>query len=134
MPNGKRDWLAPIKTLWQPQPLEPPRVDPELPELNSLQRSAESLRYSTLKTEYWMSAGGTLREWLRLNCIVAVVLGIPAFIVVPIITFLLSQFTTWTALLVQIAKNLVVFPIIAVVAIGLITAVLFAVKFIFASR
>ena len=127
----KRDW---VKALWRPKPLKPPQVDPELPELNPLQRSAESLRYSTLQTEYWISAGGTLREWFRLNCGVALVLGIPALFVVPIITFLLHQFTTWTGLLVQIAKNLVVFPIIAVLAIALITAVLFVVKFIFASR
>jgi hypothetical protein len=133
MPNENK-WLGPVKTWWRPQPLEPPRVDPELPELNPLQRSAESLRYSTLKTEYWISAGGTLREWLRLNCWVSIFLGIPALIVVPVITFLLNQFTTWTALLVQIAKNLVIFPIIAVLAIALITAVLFVVRFLISSR
>ena len=75
-----------------------------------------------------------MREWLRLNCWVSIFLGIPALIVVPVITFLLNQFTTWTALLVQIAKNLVIFPIIAVLAIALITAVLFVVRFLISSR
>lgn len=125
----KRSWLAPIRAIWNPSKLESPRVDPLLTELNPLQRSAESLRYSTLKTEYWMSAGGTLREWFKINCCIAVVLGIPALLVVPVVTYLLIQFTSWTALLVQIAKNLVVFPIIAILAIALITAVLFAARF-----
>jgi len=127
-------WLVPVKALWRPNTLEPPTVDPELTNLTALQRSAESFRYVALKTEYWISAGGTLREWLRLNCYIALILGIPALFVVPAITFLLTQFTTWTALLVQIAKNLIVFPILAILAVALISAVLSVTKSFISSR
>jgi hypothetical protein len=123
MPNENK-WL----TVWQPKRLEPPQIDPQLPKLNSLQRSVESLRYSILKAEYWLSANGSLREWLRLNCRVVVLLGIPALLVIPVITFLLTEFTTWTALLVQIAKNLVIIAVLA------ITAVLFVARFLRSSR
>ena len=120
-----RQWIT---NHWHPAPVGAPKVDPELPVLNDVQRSAEVLRYSLLKTEYWLSPSGTLREWLRLNTVVALILGIPALFVVPLVTWLLSEFVMWSELLVQIAKNLAVFPVLAVLAVAFITGIFFAAR------
>ena len=120
-----RQWIT---NHWHPAPMEPPKVDPELPILNDVQRSAEVLRYSVLKTEYWLSPSGTLREWVRLNAIVALILSIPALFIVPLVTWLLAEFVTWSELLVQIAKNLAVFPVLAVLGAAFITGILFAAR------
>jgi hypothetical protein len=59
-----------------------------------------------LAFEYSLSPGGGLRAWLKLNMAVALFLGIPALLVVPVITVLFTAVSTWTALLLQIVLNL----------------------------
>ena len=105
-----------FRTRWNPQPLDPPIVDSKLESLSALLRSAESLRYGILSTEFWLSPQGQIREWLRSHTRVAVLLAIPAFLVMPIVTFILWQFATWMALLVSIWGRLVVFPILLLLA------------------
>src|SRR5687767_2020170 len=100
-----------LKLNWHPQPVAEPKIDPQLDQLDHLQRTAEVLHYSMRRLEFWLSPGGTLREWLRFNVVVTAVLGIPALLIVPLITYLLEQFTTWTTLLTRIGSNLIVFPI-----------------------
>ena len=77
---GLRKWIT---QNWHPAKVEAPKVDPALPILNEVQRSAEVFRYSVLRTEYWLSPSGTLREWIRLNLMVALIIGTPALVVVP---------------------------------------------------
>jgi hypothetical protein len=116
-----------IKTMarlhWNPGKLEIPRVPEDLQSLDPIGRGAETLRYSTLRLEYWLSPNGLLREWLRWNLAAGLSLSIPAIIVVPVATYLLTQFATWTALLMQIVKNLLVFPILALVILALVTGI-----------
>jgi hypothetical protein len=45
--------------------LELPGIDPELTRLGAIERTAETLRYSALRAEHWLSPTGLLREWLR---------------------------------------------------------------------
>src|SRR5688572_310057 len=74
---------------WQPKPLPPPRVDPNLAQFNALERSAEVFRYSFQRCEYWISPKGWLREWLRFNIRLALLLTIPSVLVVPLVTYML---------------------------------------------
>lgn len=100
-----------LKQHWNPRPIEPPQVDPELPKLNGLQRATESICYTILSIEWWLSPNGKLREWLRLNSKVGSILVIPAVMVVPLITLTLWQVWAWTGWLVGIAGNFILFPL-----------------------
>ena len=107
-----------------------PQVAPAFTQTDQIQRATEVLRYSVLKFEYWLSPNGNLREWLRWNTSVAIILSIPTLLIVPVITWLLGQFATWSALLVQIASNLIVFPITGILTIALLSAVFLFIRLI----
>ena len=94
----------------QPVAVEPPRVDPQLEQLGSIERASEALRYSALRAEHWLSPRGMLREYFRLNLKLALFLGIPTLVLTPILTLLLSTAVTCSAILVEIARNLVLIP------------------------
>jgi hypothetical protein len=114
-----------IRRHWRPEPLDPPRVDPDLSNLTGPERSAETIRYSILSAEFWLSPKGYLREWLRFNTKVASILFVPALLVVPIITFTLGQFKTWVELLVATTTGFVLFPLSAMLVVGLISALVY---------
>ena len=107
---------------WKPTPITPPAVDPQLEEMNGLQRSAEVFRYSILSAEWWLSPNGTLREWFKLNGKVGSVLLIPAVLVIPLITFILWQVGTWIVILVGIAGHLIILPLALILAAGAVGA------------
>jgi hypothetical protein len=116
------------KFRWNPVSLEVPTVPEDLQDLTGLGRGVEVIRYSVLRLGYWISPAGSLREWQRWYLAVGITMGIPALIIVPVGTYLLGQFVTWSALLVQIAKNLLIFPILAVVLLALLTGLVLFVK------
>ena len=120
-PNSKVRDL--VEKHWDPSPIDPPTVDPELNDLDGLQRSAEVFRYSILSIEWWLSPNGTLREWCRLNGKIGSLLLIPAVLVVPLVTFVLWQIAIWMGFLVGIAGNLIVFPLAALLATAIIAGV-----------
>ena len=109
---------------WEPKSVEPPTIDPDLENLNSFQRSAESIRYSVLSIEFWLSPDGQVREWIRHHSKLALILGIPVFLLFPIVTFALWQIATWLGLLIAIAGHLLLFPITALLALLMITMVI----------
>ena len=117
-----------VEKYWKPKPIGSPAVDPELKDLNGLQRAGEVLRYSVLSIEWWISPNGTLREWLRLNGKVSSILLIPAVLIVPLVTFVLWQVAKWIVLLVQIASNLIVLPLAALAAGVLIAGIVIVVR------
>jgi len=120
--TAKPSLIHTIKLNWQPTPLAEPSVDREFQNMDLLQRTSEAVRYSLLSLEWWLSPGGTLREWLRFNTVIAAVLSMPALLVVPLVTYLLGQFATWTALLGRIAGNLIIFPLTVVCGIAVVSA------------
>lgn len=120
----RRSILSQLKLRIDPDPVEEPKVHPGLIGMHALERAVEVSRYSVLRLEWWLSPGGALREWLRFNLLLGMVLTIPALLVVPVITYVLGQFATWTALLVQIARNLIVFPLFVIIGIALVSALL----------
>jgi hypothetical protein len=113
-----------LRQHWNPKPIEEPTVDPDLSELNGLQRAAESLRYTILSIEWWLSPNGSLREWLKLNSKIGSFLLIPAVLVVPLVTFILWQVWKWTGWLNGIAGNLLLFPLAAFAAVLVTLAVI----------
>lgn len=108
--------VAALTAAWQPYAIRPPTVDQDLTCLSGIERSAEVLRYVSLQLEYALSPGGGLRAWLRLNLLMCFLLSLPAILVVPVITWVLSTFTTWSAFVFQAALNLL-YTTLAVAAI-----------------
>lgn len=121
---GKPTWVRRtrglITTTWSPQPLAPPHVDPELPQFSGVERSAEVFRYSFRLTEYWLSPGGFFREWIRLNVRIGLALLVPSVLVVPLVTYTLQQFSVWTDLLTTATSKMVLFPLSALLVLGLV--------------
>ena len=114
------NWIKRIKVRWNPQPVEEPKVDPDLPKLTGLARAAESLKYAILKTEHWLCPGGKLREWVRVNGKLSALLAIPALLVLPLITFILWQLACWIGLLFGIIGKLIILPLAALLAAAVI--------------
>lgn len=105
-----------LRSSWRPANITMPVVDPNLDEMSVLERIAEVCRYKLLQLEYSLSSGGGLRAWIRLNLLVSIVLGIPALFVVPIVTWLLGSFVTWTAFILQASLNLL-YTLLTIIAI-----------------
>ena len=106
-----------MKNAWQPTRLPKPEVDPRLTQLPALERCAEVVRYELSQLEYAISPGGELRGWLRLNCLLALFMGIPALFFVPIITYVLGSFATLTGFLFEAVTNLF-YTLLTILAIG----------------
>lgn len=103
----------PVKTElvpWNPRSLERPAAAPDLVHMGSIERSAEVIRYSIRRAEFWLSPKGELREWLRFNLWIAAILAIPAIVIAPIAAYLLTQVAAGTGQLAQIARNLTGIP------------------------
>jgi hypothetical protein len=126
-PNN--NWATKVRLFlqkhWQPTPIAPPTVDPSLPELSGIERSAEVIRHSLLSAEYWLAPNGWLRAWFRLNFRLAVIVAIPAFLIVPLVTFALGQFSNWAELIAKTSTNLLFFPLTALLMVGLISALIY---------
>lgn len=125
--NKSRFWDL-LKTKWNPQPINPPKIDPELEDLTPLQRSAEVIHYSILSIEFWISPNGQVREWVRHNSRLSLILAVPAFLILPIVTFALWQLVSWLVALVAIAGQLIVFPLLATVAVIVIWLIVQIIK------
>ena len=105
-----------LKVSWQPKPVDPPTVDPDLPHLDVLTRSAESIRYSILSFEFWISPNGQFREWLRQNARIASWLAIPALLLLPLALLILYQVVKAVGLLTSIAGHMILLPVLVLLA------------------
>ncbi|MCE9611152.1 MAG: hypothetical protein K8R23_13235 [Chthoniobacter sp.] len=63
------------------------------------------LRYSTARTEFWLSPGSTLRAVLRVSLKLALLIGLPMLILGPVVLLLLEGAAA-SASLATIAANL----------------------------
>jgi hypothetical protein len=107
-----------VKHPWEPKPVTPPTLDPHLQQLHPLTRSAESIVYTVLSFEFWISPNGQVREWLRHNARLAVILATPVFLVLPIVTFGLWQLVSWLTALLGMVAVLVIYLTVQVLKIG----------------
>lgn len=110
-PTGK----SPAKLLsWNPKPVTVPEINPKAFERHPLVRASEILRYSLHRLEYWVSPNGMLREWLRLNLLLAFLVGITGIILAPLVTILLGEIAEWIQLILQIVTGLVSIALAAI--------------------
>jgi len=131
MCNEENKWWRTIREWFKPTPIDPPTVDPEFAEMCGLQRSAESLKFGILTFEYWVSASGKLRIWIKNNMLLASLLAVPVLIVMPLLGLLLWQLVSWIGMLVSLAGNLILFPILALIAVLCIVVVINIIKSLF---
>jgi len=103
---------------WHPQALIFPEIDPHLLSLHPLVRTAEVLRFSLFRCEHWLSPNGFLREWLRLNLLLAALVAVTGLILSPLVTLLLVEIDKWIQLVLDIVLGLV--SIAALVIVGLL--------------
>ncbi len=94
------------RRVWHPAPVSKPKTTPDLERLSWPERSAEVLCHALLSLEHWLSRGGWLREWIRLNLWIAVVLIVMALLVVPPVTALLEGVRDWTGLVSATVGNI----------------------------
>ena len=94
----------------KPQAVLPPHVDPALPHLSALERSAEVLRYTVQCLEHWLSPQGVLREWLRRNVRLALALMVPLLVFAPVVTLAIDELQGWSTGVAHIAANLAQMP------------------------
>jgi hypothetical protein len=120
-----------IQQHWQPKPIDPPKPDPQVEHLTGPQRSAEVMRYSILSLEFWLSPLGRLREWARLNSKACAVLLIPAALILPLITWIISQIAGWLITLIGISKHLIILPLLALLAVAAFTGTILLLRAIF---
>ncbi len=113
---------------WTPTPILKPQIDPCLDELTALQRIAEVCRYTCLRLEYAVSSGGALRAWVRVNLMVLLTGIVPALLVVPLLTFLASEFTSLTGYLLQASRNLLDAVVILIEAVAALVAAFMVLK------
>jgi len=119
---GELDVASRHNLGWSPRHLPIPQVDPELTELHPVVRVAEVLRYSTSRFEYWLSPGGHVREVARLSILVAVLLGFPVLMVLPLVTLLLVEVAGWTDLIIKILLNAAAIAAAVIVGVSLLKA------------
>ena len=92
--------------IWNPKPVPKPSITPDLERLGWPERCAEVVCHALLGVEHWLSRGGWLREWIRLNLWIAVVLIVVALLVVPPVTAVLEGVRDWTGLLGATVANI----------------------------
>ena len=85
--------------VWGPTPVCKPVISSDLEQLSWPERSVAVVSYALLSLEYWLSRGGLIREWVRLNLRLAVVFIIAALLVIPPVTAILEGVRDWTRLL-----------------------------------
>lgn len=120
--------VAALHAAAQPVPLERPQIDADLTALSALERSAEVIRYSACRLEYWLSPRGELRAWFRLNLLLAIFLAVPMVLVAPVLTYCLLTAATWSQYLLATAVNILL-TVLAVVGIAaLLTAAFFVIR------
>jgi len=106
--EGRREllagWLTPDH--WNPVPVPRPKIAANLGDLSWPERSSEAICFTLLSVEHWLSRSGFLREWLRLNLWLAVILTLTAVLLVPPLTALLAGAAEWTSLGGSVVDNI----------------------------
>lgn len=111
------------RRVWNPKPVPKPSIPADLEKLSWPERSAEVVCHAILSAERWVSGGGWLREWIRLNLWVGIFLLVATLVVVPLVTALLQGVRDWTSLLGGTVANINVAvatlpPIVLAIATG----------------
>lgn len=76
---------------WNPRPVSQPQPPANLQALPFLERATVGSIYAFLCLEYSISKNGGLREWIKLNILLAITAGIPVLLLLPVICLLAGQ-------------------------------------------
>ncbi len=79
-------------SCWKPLPVARPIPLIDLQSYSFLKRSAFYLHYKIRCLEFSLSSGGSLREWLKLNLLLSLIIGMPAVILIPVVTLAVTEF------------------------------------------
>lgn len=117
-------------SLVQLHPLDHPTVDGEFFRASAWKRSLFAILYCLLCLEHWIAPNGWVREWLRLNVLIAVVIGTAVLLTGPVVTALLHNLYEWASVSVQILIKImsmlsVLPPLVLTLVAGLILWSLF---------
>lgn len=105
-----------------------PHVDQDLPILTGLERAAEVVRFTAHKFEHWVSPKGSLREFIRFNVRVALMLAIPVLTVAPLVTLAIKQIQVWVSLLTHTFSGFVLFPLSVVLSIMMALGMIYIIR------
>ena len=72
-------------------PLKKPIIDDDLEDLPILERVTESLKYNIQSIEYSISPRGGLRQYLKFNISVFLLIGIPLFLFLPLFSYFMNS-------------------------------------------
>jgi hypothetical protein len=78
------------------KPIKPATIDITFSTKPLFIRTTEAVVYSIRTMEYALSPNGLLRQWLKLNCFIMVLLGIPAITITPVIVYLTSPIAVFS--------------------------------------
>jgi len=123
-----------IRASYDPRPITKPIVDADLTTLPAIPRIAEVCRYTLAKLEYSLSSGGGLRAWFKLNLLIALLIAIPALLVMPAVTLVLGTFATWTDFVAVAAINIFWATVAIIATAALITGALLVFRLFTARR
>ena len=65
-----------------------------------------SIRFGILKLEYFLSPGGWLRAWFKVNLLLGVILAVPVVLIMPVLTAFMAGVATVSLYLYQTAYNI----------------------------
>jgi hypothetical protein len=114
-----------VSQHWKPEPLAAPVVDPDFPQLSPIERAAEVIRFMLSRLEYWLSPLGNLREFMRLNLRLAVLVAVPVLMVAPLMSLGLKQFNNWISLLSESMSSFVLLPFSILLTILLVSGLIY---------
>ena len=91
--------------LWRPRPVPRPLLPLDFERLGGFQRGVEALLYAIARLERWLSPGGGLRAWLRLNLLAGLALSASAVLVLPAARHVILELVDWTGMADTVAAH-----------------------------
>lgn len=97
-PNLPTKWLS----FAQAHPLIHPTVPEEFFRVSAWRRSIHAILYCILSLEHWIAPAGWIREWVRLNILVVILIGTAVLLIGPVIQAALDSLLEWADAALQI--------------------------------
>lgn len=114
-----------------PVPLVKPTIEDDFNNHLLLERVTESIKYNILCLEYSISPKGGLRQWVKINISLLLLLGIPILIFVPLATYLMGGFSDIAELLANSTQFLLASAINILQIIGVLIVIASIIYIIF---
>jgi hypothetical protein len=111
-------------------PLKRPVIDRDFEDLPLIERVSEAIKYNALCLEYSISPKGGLRQWLKINLSLLLLLGIPIFIFVPLATYVMSGFADIAQQFARFTQFLLEGTVSIACSIGVLAATATVIKFV----